>query len=362
MGSFSNRQKESENSTLDCSKCQTHLSPNLKICPNCNTLVHSEKLKSLAALAKDEESNGQLLSAVQHWREALVLVPESSLQFKQLMGVIDKLSIQIEKEPKRFAEERKEIAKKAKQDKSGLAKLGAIGAGAFLLWKFKFILVMILTKGKLLVLGLTKGSTFFTMFLSFGVHWTVWGWKFALGLVFAIYVHEMGHVWALRRLGIAASAPAFIPGLGALVRLKQMPVSVRENARIGLAGPIWGLGISYVLFAVYYWTGFESIGAIVKVSAWINLFNLLPLGPLDGGRGFSAMSAKSAWWVTGVIFGAWYFSGEGLLVIVGLAGAYRAFMASKEFGLINDKRAVWEYVILVVLLTPLAAIEILPGV
>lgn len=345
---------------VNCPQCGTHLSPNLKVCPSCKSLVHSEELKSLAARAKEAESSGQLLTAVQYWREALALLPETSKQFSQLMHVIDKLSLQIEKEPKRFAQERKEIAEKTKKEKSGFAKLGAIGAGAFLLWKFKFIIVMILTKGKLLVLGLTKGSTFFTMFLSFGVYWTVWGWKFALGLVMAIYVHEMGHVWALRRLGIAASAPAFIPGLGALVRLKQMPVSVRENARIGLAGPIWGLGISYILFGVYCFTGIESIGAIAKVSAWINLFNLLPLGPLDGGRGFSAMSSKSAWWVTGVIFSAWYFSEEGLLVIIGLAAAYRAFQASRNSSSINDVRAVWEYILLIVFLTPLAGIKILP--
>lgn len=345
---------------VNCPQCGTHLSPNLKVCPSCKSLVYSEELKSLAAKAKEAESSGQLLTAVQYWREALALLPETSKQFSQLMQVIDKLSLQIEKEPKRFAQERKEIAKKAKKEKSGFATLGAIGAGAFLLWKFKFIIVMILTKGKLLVLGLTKGSTFFTMFLSFGVYWTVWGWKFALGLVMAIYVHEMGHVWALRKLGIAASAPAFIPGLGALVRLKQMPVSVRENARIGLAGPIWGLGISYILFGVYYFTGIESIGAIAKVSAWINLFNLLPLGPLDGGRGFSAMSSKSAWWVTGVIFSAWYFSEEGLLVIIGLAAAYRAFQASRNPSSINDVRAVWEYILLIVFLTPLAGIKILP--
>src|SRR2546430_4861243 len=78
------------------------------------------------------------------------------------------------------------------------------------------------------------------MLLSAGVYWTIWGWKFALGVVLSIYVHEMGHVQALQRYGIKATAPMFIPGVGAVVRLKQYPADRREDARVGLAGPLWG--------------------------------------------------------------------------------------------------------------------------
>src|SRR3989454_12639768 len=80
------------------------------------------------------------------------------------------------------------------------------------------------------------------MLLSAGVYWAAWGWKFALGVVLSIYVHEMGHVQALQRYGIKATAPMFIPGVGAVVRLKQYPASPREDARVGLAGPLGGLG------------------------------------------------------------------------------------------------------------------------
>src|SRR5439155_143942 len=83
------------------------------------------------------------------------------------------------------------------------------------------------------LLGLTKASTLFTMLLSAGVYWAAWGWKFALGVVLSIYVHEMGHVQALQRYGIKATAPMFIPGVGAVVRLKQYPASPRD-ARVGL--------------------------------------------------------------------------------------------------------------------------------
>jgi Zn-dependent protease len=86
----------------------------------------------------------------------------------------------------------------------------------------------------------TKASTFASMFAFFGVYWSAYGWPLALGLVMSIYIHEMGHVVRLRRLGIAAGAPRFIPGVGAVVMLKQHVSDPLIDARIGLAGPLWG--------------------------------------------------------------------------------------------------------------------------
>jgi len=103
-------------------------------------------------------------------------------------------------------------------------------------------LLVAFSKGKLLLLGLTKISTLASMLAFFAVYWSLFGWRFALGFVMSIYIHEMGHVMALRRYNIAASAPMFIPFFGAFVRMKQYPGNVGEDARVGLAGPIWGLG------------------------------------------------------------------------------------------------------------------------
>src|SRR4029079_13484890 len=93
--------------------------------------------------------------------------------------------------------------------------------------------------------------TVLSMLLSLGVYWTAWGWKFALGIVLSIYVHEMGHVIVLGRYGFRATAPMFIPGLGALVRLRQHVVNPREDAEIGLAGPIYGLGAALVALGLW---------------------------------------------------------------------------------------------------------------
>src|SRR5256885_5819705 len=108
---------------------------------------------------------------------------------------------------------------------------------------------------------------------------------FAFGLVLSIYIHEMGHVQALQRYGIKATAPMFIPGFGAVIRLKQYPADAREDARVGLAGPLWGLGAALAAYAVYRATGVGVWGAIAHMGALVNLFNLVPVWQLDGARG-----------------------------------------------------------------------------
>ena len=135
----------------------------------------------------------------------------------------------------------------AKAGWSARTTTGVLGTLALAAWKFKFLAFVVLGKAKLLLLGLTKASTFLSMFAMVGVYWTRFGFWFALGLVLSIYVHEMGHVAALARYGVPASAPLFIPGLGAVIRLKQDFTDPRQDARVGLAGPIWGLGAAVVL-------------------------------------------------------------------------------------------------------------------
>src|SRR5262249_35422736 len=157
------------------------------------------------------------------------------------------------------------------------------GPLGILLWKFKAVGLLLLTKGKLILLGLTKLSTLTTMLGAMGVYWALYGWKFAVGLVLAIYIHEMGHVWELRRFGIAATAPVFIPGFGALVMLKQRPPTVGQDARVGLAGPIWGMVTACATLALFWATNAPIWAALTRFGAWINLFNLIPVWQLDGG-------------------------------------------------------------------------------
>ena len=121
------------------------------------------------------------------------------------------------------------------------------------------------------------------------------GAGFGLGLVGSIYVHEVGHVAALRRYGIEASAPMFVPGFGALVRMKQYPTDAHEEARTGLAGPLWGLVAALVAAAVGALLSSPVALSVASVGATINLFNLIPVWQLDGARGLRALRAASGW-------------------------------------------------------------------
>ena len=111
-------------------------------------------------------------------------------------------------------------------------------------------------------------STVFSMLLSFGVYWTTFGPWFALGLIGSIYVHEMGHVAALMRYGIPASAPMFIPGVGAFVRMHRAPLTPVEDARVGLAGPIWGTAAALAAFGIAQLIGSPLWMAIAHTGAF----------------------------------------------------------------------------------------------
>jgi Zn-dependent protease len=167
------------------------------------------------------------------------------------------------------------------------------------------------------------------MLASLGVYWAVWGWKFAAGVVASIYVHEIGHVSALRRYGIPASAPMFIPGLGAFIRSKQYPATPREDARVGLAGPLWGLFAAAACYGAHLGTGWSSLAAIARVGAWINLFNLLPIATLDGGRGFASQTRLQRGSLAGLLAALWVATHEGLLLLLCLAAIGRALIGTR---------------------------------
>jgi Zn-dependent protease len=182
---------------------------------------------------------------------------------------------------------------------------------------------------------------------------------FALGLVLSIYVHEMGHVAALHQLGIRASAPMFIPGLGAIVRLKEYPASPREDARVGLAGPIWGLWASLFALVAFHATGWPILAAIARVGAWLNLFNLIPVWQLDGSRGMRALTSPQRWLVVLVAAGVGLLIQEMLYLLVFAAAFYRAFAGdAPEEG---DRRTLLEFVVLLAGLGALCAVSV-PGI
>jgi Zn-dependent protease len=173
---------------------------------------------------------------------------------------------------------------------SALAAMGAAIAKFFAAIKG---LLLLLPKLKLLT---TSG----TALVSVAAYSLFWGWEFAAGFVALLFLHEMGHVIALRREGIKASTPMFIPFLGAAIFSKSLGENALAEARVGLAGPILGSLAAAVVAVAGALTGSAFLLALAYVGFLINLFNLMPVVPLDGGR---AMAAMAPWmWFLG--FGA----------------------------------------------------------
>jgi Zn-dependent protease len=189
------------------------------------------------------------------------------------------------------------------------------------------------------------------MFAFFGVYWSIYGWPLALGLVVAIYIHEMGHVMMLRRLGIDASAPLFIPGVGALVMLKQRVVDPLTDAKIGLAGPVWGLGAALTAAVVYAVTRAPVWLAIAQLTAFLNLFNLTPVWQLDGSRGIHALARGERWILVATIAIALMITEQRLLLVVGGVAVWRAVQQDAGPG---DSRVLATFVVLVAALSWLA--------
>src|SRR5215218_5157054 len=188
-------------------------------------------------------------------------------------------------------------------------------------------------KGLLLLLPKLKlFTTSASMLVSIGAYSLIWGWKFAVGFVLLLLVHELGHVIQLRREGIPASAPMFIPFLGALVAMKEMPKDAAAEARVGLAGPVLGSLASLVPLALYGLTGDELFKALAFVGFFLNLFNLLPVLPLDGGR---AMAALSPWmWLVGygLLVAATIAFPNPIMLLILLLGGLETYRRWKERG------------------------------
>jgi len=335
---------------MKCPACGTEGPRGRVVCSACRGLLYREEIEGLVAEASEARRASEVRRESELLRRAAALLPPESRQHETISRRVESLSAELDGVAPRASDGSAEGSKRR------WGGVGAIGSVALLAWKGKALLVFLLTKGKLLLAGLTKSGTLFSMVLAFGVYWAIFGWPFGLGLVVSIYVHEMGHVAALRHYGIAASAPMFIPGLGAFVRLKQYPANPREDARVGLAGPIWGLGAALAAFLIFRWTAEPIWAAIARFGAWINLFNLLPVWQLDGGRGFKALTQGMRLAVAAVMGLMLYVTGEGLLWLLLIAGGIGAF--SKAAPDEGDTVAFGQFLFLVIALSLLSVLPI----
>jgi Zn-dependent protease len=217
----------------------------------------------------------------------------------------------------------------AREPQRGWRRLfGPLIVGFGLLIKYGKFALLFAGKAKFLT---TSGS----MLVSVAAYSLIWGWTFALGFVLLLLVHEMGHVIQLRREGVEASAPMFIPFLGAVVAAKSLGDDAAAEARVGLAGPVLGTLGAVAVFAAGESLDSEFLRALAFTGFFLNLFNLIPLTPLDGGR---AMAAMSPWmWFVGLFLAVGFaFAFPNpiiiLIVIVGVWDTFRRWKMLKEGG------------------------------
>jgi Zn-dependent protease len=138
-----------------------------------------------------------------------------------------------------------------------------------------------------------------SMLVSIAAYAWLWGLPFAVGFVVLIFVHELGHVIELRRQGVPASAPLFIPFLGAVIGMKELPDDAWKEARVALAGPILGSIGAAVCWVAGEALDSELLVGLAFVGFFLNLFNLIPIVPLDGGRAAAAL--HPAFWFVGLL-------------------------------------------------------------
>jgi len=289
-----------------CPSCGAVLADSALCCPRCRRLTHATELEDLARRAKAAWRVGKFAEERELWSRSLALLPEDTVQYRSLRARIDEIDQQ---------------TAEARPSHTGWRK-ASIGVGPALL--------LLLGKGKLLLLGLTKLGTLLTMVASLGVYWAMYGWALALGLVLSIYIHEMGHVTAIRHYGLPASAPMFIPGLGAFIRLRGVRLPPIPDARIGLAGPWYGLGASVVALAVYYVTHVRIWGVIANFGAVINLFNLIPVWQLDGSRGMHSQTRLQRGIILAAVVTLWWLTSIRILLLVAMGCVYRLFTRDWE--------------------------------
>jgi len=262
-------------------------------------LVHSEELIRISERAKALETE-QPLAAQQEWLKALPLLPSSSTQASWIRDQVRKLEL---------------AAKAATPPKNTWArKLGPIAPIAILL-----------AKSKTLLFAIFKLKFIFSLFAFMGVYWALYGAAFGIGFAVLILVHEMGHYIDIRRRGLPADMPVFLPGLGAFVRWTALGVTRQTRAAVSLAGPFAGFLGAAVCAALWYRTGNGLWAALARTSAGLNILNLTPVWVLDGGQAVAALGKSERFVLLAACLVFWLFLGEGIFFLVAAGVVYRLF-------------------------------------
>ena len=258
-----------------CPSCSHWLPDGTLACPDCQTLTYGRYLGEMAFSAQQLEKENKWTEARDRWRSTLVWLPEGAEQAGSILQHIAQIDARLAAED----------AKKAKWTK----RLGPFAPLFFFLLKLKSAFLL-----------LFKLKFFLGLFAFFGIYWVLGGWRFALGFTVSIMIHEMGHYVAVKRRGLKADLPMFIPGIGAYVRWYSMGVSREDLAAISLAGPVFGLGAAVLCLALAWTLHSVLFLLLANIGAWYNLFNLTPIFGFDGAQAAYALSRMQRGLIAGM--------------------------------------------------------------
>jgi Zn-dependent protease len=312
----------------NCKRCSSELAPGALVCDHCNALVHSEELERLSAEAKEFEARGELRQARERWLTALALLPPTSTQADWIRQHAEKLEQAAAVERPDGTGEN-QWARELRTAKNPPARTA------------RFQLTSLLS---------------FAAFVA--IYWAASGMKFGIGFAALILIHEMGHFIDIKRRGLPADMPVFLPGLGAYVRWQAMGVSLETRAQVSLAGPLAGFFASVACAVLWWQTGNPLWAGLARVGAILNLLNLIPVWVLDGGQAALALSKAERIVVMTACVVLGLALGQRLFFLVALGAGYRAFFAGDLPA--HPSRATTGYFIVV--LTALGVIiRLMPG-
>jgi Zn-dependent protease len=289
----------------NCPRCAKDIPPGALECPLCHTLVYGDTMEQLAAHARSLEAHGDLQEAREKWLACLPLLPPKSTQAQWVRDHARQLELGASQSaPQGQANPQAAKPKWVKW-------LGPLAPVALLLAKFSPVIFKL---------------PFLLSFMAFlGVYWSMWGAKLGIGIAVLVLIHEMGHFIDIKRRGLPADMPVFLPGLGAYVRWQAIGVTLETRAAISLAGPLAGWLAAVVCALIWHYTGNAFWAALARLGAWFNALNLSPLPLLDGGSATFALSKVERGAVLVVSAALAYALRDWVFCIVAAGAAWRLF-------------------------------------
>lgn len=285
---------------FNCPQCGHWIAPGAIDCPDCRSIIYKQHLNRLGDQALQYERDHAWAQARDTWRQMLEWLPGSSPQRQAVEARAQKNERQLHQKEEKTAKWKKRLGPLAPV----LVLLAKIKTAFFLLLKLKFLLS-------------------FALFL--GVYWALFGLWFGVGFAVQILIHELGHVFAVKRRGLKADLPVFLPGFGAYVRWQGFKIPIAMRAEIALAGPLFGLLASAGCLGIFELTHRPVFAALAHAGAWLNLLNLIPIWMLDGGQAAYALSRLQRGLLLAACIVFYALTGQLTFLLVAAGMAYRMF-------------------------------------